>query len=172
MTNIFMVQVRDAMKFSFKNFFKYFKSRNKLKKFKKKIMEGSPSFGVLWNFAEFVQYAELIYFYDNSKTSRVYSSNAYNPTQSGFKITTQEFIIVVKLYSDSKRVGIDIEHLNGNRVKTNYTFENDEFIQEPDEYDVLLLDNIIEEINHTIIWLLRYCIIKKLKVIDSDYNII
>lgn len=172
MTNIFMMQVRDAVKFSFKNISKYLKYRKSIKKFKKKIMEGSPSFGVLWNFAEFIQYAELIYFYDNNKNAIVYSSTDYTPTQSGFKINGDKFIIVVKLFSNSKRVGIDIERKYGNKLKTNYTFENDQFIEEPDEYDELLLDNIIEEINRIMIWLLKRCITEKLKVDYAHYNLI
>lgn len=162
MTNIFMMQVRDSMDFSFRHLFKYLKYKRSLNKFIKKIDTGSPSFGVLWNFAEFIQYAELVYFYDNRKDSAIYSSTAYVPTQTGFKITTDETVIVVKLYSDNKKVGMDIERLKGNKTKSSYVFINEEWTEEPDEYDMLLVDYIIDVINKSMIWMLNYCIDKKL----------
>lgn len=166
MTNIFMSQVRDARKFSFLHFFQYRKFRKNYRIFKKKIDRGSPSFGVLWNFADFIKYAELIFMYDNSKDSGLYSSQDYAPTQNGFRINMQDVTITVKLYSETKRAGIDIIRSKGNKIKSNYTFENEEWVTEPDEYDIILLDNVIRIINSRMLWLLDWCVDKKLGVED------
>lgn len=162
MTNMFMSQVQGAIRFTFKHPFKYFKFKKKYNAFCKRIDMGSPSFGVLWNFADFIKYAELIYMYDNVKDSELYSSTDYTPMQNGFRINTREVIVTVKLYSEAKRVGIDIARNLGNKTKSNYTFENEHWTIEPDEYDEVLLDRIIGLINDKMLYLLNWCIARKL----------
>ena len=170
MTNMFMSQVQAARKFSFLHPFKYWNYRKSYKNFVKKIDRGSPSFGVLWHFADFIKYAELIFMYNNCKDSTLYSSQDYAPTQNGFKITFEEMVITIKLYSDTKKVGIDIVRSVGNRIKSNYTFENEQWTIEPDEYDEILLDRIIGLINSCMIFLLNWCITIKLNKLDeSDF---
>ena len=157
-----MAQVRDAIPFSWRNCFKYLKYKKKLNKFIRSLDEGSPSFGVLWNFADFIKYSEFVFFYDNCKTSNLFSSIGYAPGENGFKISEEDYTIIVKLFSDSQRVGIDIENKKGNKLKKNYTFEKNEWIEEPDEYDILFIDRIISIINRHMITMLNDCIKKKL----------
>lgn len=168
MSNMFMNIIKEAIPFSFKSLFKYIRFKSKLKKIKKNINNGSPSFGVLWFFADFIKYAERIFFYDNSKTSSfgLYSSDGYELGSNGFRITdtkSNEYIITIKLFSETQKVGIDIECLKGNKIKQYYTFINNEWIEDPDEYDLLLIDRIISIINHNMISLLDACIYKRLK---------
>lgn len=160
--NIFMEQVKNATTFSWKNISKYIQYKRKLKKFIKNIDEGTPSFGVLWYFSEFIQYAEIIYSFDNNKNGQLYSSSIYNPGQTGFKISTNDLNIVVKLYSSEQKVGIDIQNKNSGKISSNYTFINQKWEKEPDEYDLLLIDRIIEIINKHMIGLTLWCIDKKL----------
>ena len=162
MTNIFMGLVNDSMEFSFTHFFKWVKYKKKYKKFCNSITNGSPSLGVLWYFAEFIKYSEIIFFYDNSKDNWLYSSNSYDPGENGFRITTDEFIITVKLYSDSQTVGIDVENKKGGHVKTSYKFENGQWTSPPDEYDLLHVNTIIEIINRSMIRLLDFSIYRNL----------
>lgn len=159
-----MKQVQAAEKFSMLHMFKWFKIRRDYKKFCKTINAGSPSFGVLWNFAEFIQYAEIIYTYNNSKNSNLYSSRDYTPGQSGFRINLEKLVITVKLWSDQQKVGIDIENKTGNNVKTNYSFTEGQWTEEPDEYDVLLIDRVIGIINDQMLWMLNWCIDEKLGI--------
>lgn len=169
MTNIFMQQVGDSMEFSFLHIFKYFKYIRKRKAFKKRILTGSPSFGVLWYFAEFIKYCEIIFFYDNSITSKVYSSNKYDLCTNGFRINHPDAIITVKLYSDSQTVSMDIENKAGNKIKTNYIFENNSWTKEPDAYDILHIDNVINIINRTMIEFMDTMIWIRLGGPDEDY---
>lgn len=162
MTNMFMAQVERARNFSIWHPFKYFKYRSSYKSFKKRINYGSPSFGVLWSFADFIKYAELIFMFDNVKTNGLYSSPDYVPMQNGFKIHTPDVNILVKLYSETQRVGIDISRNTGGKIKSNYTFENNQWTSEPDDYDIMLLDRVISIINNRMLWLLDWCIDKKL----------
>ena len=160
--NVFMELVRDAIPFSWKNIFKYLKYKRKLNKFIRDIDNGSPSLGVLWGFSEFIRYSEIIMFYDNSTNSDLFASIEYNPGQSGFKIKSDEYIITVKLWTDDCKVGIDIDHKKGNKLKTNFTFINQQWTEEPDEYDKLFLEVIISIINKNMIKFLNSMIDKKL----------
>lgn len=167
MTNIFMKQIRDAQEFSFLHPIKSFKRRQELKKFVRTIKNGSPSFGVLWNFADFIKYAERIYFTPNSKDSLLYSSTEYRPGENGFKINSKDITIICKLYSEDQMVGLDLEYKNS-KLKSRYTFKENRWEEDPDEYDELLLDRIISIINHNMLQLLEQCIIIKLGL---DYTL-
>ena len=168
MSNMFMNIVKDAVPLTWKTISKFFKFRSKVKKFKKTIHGGSPSFGVLWSFADFIKYAERIFFYDNSKNSNfgLFSSDSYEPGHNGFRIIdniSKEYIITVKLFTDTQKVGIDIESQKGNKIKQNYTFINGEWTEDPDDYDILLVDRVISIINLNMICLLDMCIYKRIK---------
>ena len=162
---MFMNIVKDTVPLTWKNFFKFIKFRLKLKKFKKSIYEGSPSFLVLWAFADFIKYAERIFFFDNAKNSSlgIYSSDSYEPGHNGFRITDASKIITVKLFTDSQKVGIDIECLKGNRIKQNYTFINNEWTEDPDEYDILLIDRITSIINNKMLEMIDMCVYCRIK---------
>lgn len=157
-----MVRINEAIDFSWRKITTYFKYKRNIKKFYKTLNEGSPSFGVLWNFAEFIQYAELIYSYDNNKNEYLFASRDYTPGQRGFKINTPELTIICKLWCDTEKIGIDIENKFGYKIKTNYTFIKEKWTIEPTGYDEMYLDRIIDIINAAMIWLTDYCINKKL----------
>lgn len=159
--NIFMEQVKNATAFSWLHIPKYIRYKTKLNKFIKTINDGTPSLGVLWYFSEFIQYAEIIYSYDNNKNGQLYSSRIYNPGQTGFRVSTEDLNITVKLYASEQKVGIDIQNKNSGKMTNNYTFVNQEWEKTPDDYDLLLIDRVIEIINKHMIALTLWCIDKK-----------
>lgn len=161
MVNIFMKNIKEIERFSIRHPIRTIKKRMNLRKFCKNIRYGSPSFGVLWNFADFIKYAEQIYFIRNSVDSTLYSSYDYKPGENGFKITTKEISITCKLFSDTQKVGIDIDYRQGSKLRGNYTFINNKWEKEPDEYDEFLIERIIYIINTHILLLLNKCINKK-----------
>jgi len=100
----------------------------------------------------------------------LYSSTEYSPGTNGFRINIDEAIITIKLWSDTQTIGIDIENKKGTKKKSNYTFVNNDWLDPPDEYDILLVDNIIGIINKAMIWLLDYCIKSKFSDHTSTLN--
>ena len=166
MVNMFMDVVDKSIPFSFKNMRKYFNYKKKLKAFKRKISNGSPSFAVLWEFADFIKYSEIIFGFD--KTG-LYSSTEYKPGQNGFKISDSKRIIIVKLFSDTQTVAIDIDNVS-TKKKNNYTFENNEWIKEPDEYDLFYINIIIQIINDNMLALLNRSINEKLIILYHHYQ--
>ena len=57
-----------------------------------------------------------------------------------------------------------VENKTGNNVKTNYSFTEGQWTEEPDEYDVLLIDRVIGIINDQMLWMLNWCIDEKLGI--------
>lgn len=159
-TNIFMNIIYKKVNKSFKNFFKYKKHAKSVKKFRKRILEGSPSFGLLWKMADFIKLAEIVFFYNNSIKNEefgLFSSKKYSYGENGFRISTKECIIVLKLFSDSQKVMLEIERKGGDGNKTSLSFIENEWITEPSIYDEMLLEQIIKIINEKIIKLFDYC---------------
>lgn len=147
-----------------KNIFKVISHKIKVRKFKKSIDKGSPSFKVLWQLADFIKAAEEIYFYDNSlKNSDIglYSSRSYLDGQNGFKISTFDCTIVIKLFSEHEIVAMDIERFKGNKIKDCFQFEHEQWSKEPSMRDELLLEQIIRIINWKTIELFEFCYDKK-----------
>lgn len=143
-----------------KNIFKIVFHKIKVKKFKKNIKKGSPCFKVLWQFADFIKAAEEIFFYDNSlKNSDIglYSSRSFLDGQNGFKISTMDCTIVVKLFIDHEIVAMDVERFKGNRIKDSFQFEHEQWTIEPSMRDELLLEQIIKIINQKTIQLFDFC---------------
>lgn len=167
MVNMFIEHVRDSKRFSLLNMGKYFTHKLKLRKFFKTLDEGSPSFGVLWSFSEFIQYAEVVYSFPNDRDGVLYSSRSYSPGESGFKISRDDMSITVKLWSDTNKVGIDIQNKEGSKFKSSYTFIRQSWTEDPDEYDILLIDRVIDVINKNMIQLTKWCIDKKFA--DKQY---
>ena len=159
---MFMKIVNDAVPLTLKTFFKHIKFKRKLKKFKKTINNGSPSFGVLWSFADFIKYSELIFFFNNIKKNYLYSSDGYDPGHNGFRIASEDYIILVKLFTESQTVAVEIEYPKTNRRTICYKFKNSEWENEPDKYDILLIDRVINIINKAMISLIDFCIDKRL----------
>ena len=158
--NVFLNLINDKVKLSAKTFFKYFAHKREVKKFRKSIKNGSPSFGLLWKMADFIKGAEKIFFYDNSTKNTeigLFSSKGYNPGNNGFKINTPECFVVVKLFSDDQKVMIELERRNGEGIKTLFVFEKENWVEEPNLYDEMLLEQVIKIINSRMLMLFDYC---------------
>ena len=158
--NMFMNMIYEKVKLSPMTIFKYIKHKRKLKKFIKDIDQGSPSFGLLWKMADFIKYAEEVFFYDNSTKNtefRLFSSRGYIPGENGFKINHPSCFIVVKLYSDTERVVVEMERTMGDRLKSRFAFSNEQWEGEPTLHDEMLLEQIIKIINGSILDLFKYC---------------
>ena len=97
--NLFINTIYDKTKLSLKTLFKYLKHNKQKKKLIKTIREGSPSFGLLWKMADFIKYAEELFFYDNSTKNTeigLYSSRGYTYGCNGFKINATDCFITIK----------------------------------------------------------------------------
>ena len=159
-TNIFMNLIYKKTTFSLFHLIKYFSHKRELKKFKKTLMNGSPSFGLLWKMADFIKIAEIVFFYDNSlknSTLGLYSSKGYIPGENGFKINSEDCLLVIKLYSDSQRVVLEVDRTKGECMKSHLSFINEEWEGDPTIYDEMLLEQLIKLINSKIIALFKYC---------------
>ena len=82
--NMFIDIIYDKMESRsiFSKWFNYLKMR----RFKKTLSTCSPSFHVIWQIADFIKYAERLFFYENSIKNSLYSSNSYSDGENGFKI--------------------------------------------------------------------------------------
>lgn len=125
----------------------------------KKIFDTSPSFGQLWNFANFIKLAERIFFYNNKNGSTLYSSNSYQANQNGFVITSKpdNVVITVKLYADTQGIVMDIKRTNGTNMTTTLKFEQNDWAETPEDDEIIILDNVIGIINRHLVMLLKYC---------------
>ena len=158
--NPFIGLIYEKIDLKFKTLFKYRKHRKKVKRFIKDILECSPSLDILWKMADFIKLAEKIFFYDNSiKNTEIglYSSKNYPVAQNGFRISTAECRVVIKLFSDVQKVCVEIERLKGEGGKISLSFTNGEWDNTPNQYDEMLLEQIIKIINSRIIVLFNYC---------------
>ena len=147
-----------------KGIFKRLAHRIKLHKFRKTILEGSPSFGLLWKMADFIKIAEIVFFYNNTHTLdsefTIYSSKEYMAGTNGFKLRDDNagVILLVKLISDTQKVIVDIERQRGNKFKNTMTFvENKWQDNNYTAYDEMLLEQVIKIINTKIIALFDHC---------------
>lgn len=159
-TNVFMNIIYEKVKLTPKTIFKYIKHRRKLKKFMKDIDLGSPSFGLLWKMADFIKASEEVFFYDNSTKNTefmLFSSRGYIPGENGFKINHPECFIVVKLFSDTERVVVEIERTHGDRLKSRLAFIGEQWEGEPTLHDEMLLEQIIKIINSSMLNLFKHC---------------
>lgn len=144
-----------------KGFFNKIKCDRDAKKFIKQIYEGSPSFSLLWDFADFIKLSEKVFFRKNTPDCKLYSSSEYKEGQNGFKIidskvgnTTIE--IVVKLYTKSQKIAVAITYKDSEPNSTRIMeFENGDWKRSHTVYDEMLLENIISIINTKIIELFR-----------------
>lgn len=145
-----------------KGLFKKIFHKLEVRRFRKTIYEGSPSFVVLWNFADFIKYAEEIFFIenDNSEKIGVYSSRNYKSGQNGFKVTTHNVVVTVKLFNSSCSVAIDIGYRNSERHHQ-FSFKNEEWVNEPSVYDEMLLEEVIKIINWQMLNLFDECYDKR-----------
>lgn len=158
--NIFMNMIIEK---NAKGIFNKLIHKRKLHKFRKGIIEGSPSFGLLWKMADFIRMAEIVFFYDNTHSLdsefALYSSKEYMPGTNGFKLKDNKSgcIIIIKLISDTQKVVVDIERQRGNRIKNTMVFINNEWEDMYTGCDEMLLEQVIKIINSKIIALFDYC---------------
>lgn len=147
-----------------KGIFRHLAHCIKLYRFRKTILEGSPSFGLLWKMADFIKIAEIVFFYNNTHALdsefSIYSSKEYIAGTNGFKLKDDKtgVIIVIKLISDTQKVIVDIERQRGNKLKNSLVFiENRWQDTNYTAYDEMLLEQVIKIINTKIIALFDYC---------------
>ena len=147
-----------------KGIFKRLAHKIKLSRFRKTILEGSPSFGLLWKMADFIKIAEVVFFYNNTHSLdsefTIYSSKEYMAGTNGFKLKDDKtgVVLVVKLISDTQKVIVDIERQRGNKLKNTMTFVDNNW-QDTNytAYDEMMLEQVIKIINGKIIALFDYC---------------
>lgn len=161
-TNVFVNMILNKVTFSWRHPFKYLSHKMELKKFKKKIDRGSPSFGLLWKMADFIKYAEEIFFYDNSNTKNdngigLYSSRSFNAGENGFKIINSKCTITIKLLSESQKCILEVARNSGAKLKNTMEFISDNWSGEPTAYDEMLLEQVIKMINSCILKLFDFC---------------
>lgn len=162
--NTFMGYVARAVQPKFGQLIKYWKWNKKYKAFKKMIMSSAPDFGTLWQFAEFIKQAEMIFFYNNNKNEEIYSSTGYNPGENGFKLRVYDDAeIIVKLFIDNETVMMDLNRLKGTNLKNSYVFQGGQWMYNPDCYDMILLDQVESIISKAIIYMIDWCIDAKFK---------
>lgn len=125
----------------------------------KRVFNTSPSFGQLWNFSNFIRLAEEIFFYNNKRDTVLYSSNSYRAGENGFVITSEvdHVIITIKMYSDTEQILMDIKRTNGTNMMTSLKFRENNWDGEPNESDIIILDNVIGIINRHIVMLMKFC---------------
>lgn len=159
--NIFMEMIYNKVNYTVFSLFKSIRYERKVKKFRKTILNCSPSLDLLWDMAEFIKLAEVTFFYDNSlKNSEfgLYSSRNFTPAQNGFKVyIPSQCRITVKLFSDEQRVCVEIERLKGEGGKTILSFINGDWEENHTVYDEMLLEQVIKFITAKIIYLFDYC---------------
>lgn len=142
-----------------KNIIKKWISQYKFNKFCKETMKSSPSLGVLWYFADFIRLAERIYFFNNSKDGSLYSSYTYNIGENGFIINDKDnnVRVTVKLNSDQQKVLLEVNRSSGTGKRTEHCFKDNKWTEDRENYDEVLIDNIIGIINSHIVALMKYC---------------
>lgn len=134
-------------------------SRIKLNKFCRTILKGSPGLGLMWFFADFIKLAERIYFFNVDKDKGIYSSRSYSAGENGFIINDKEheLKINIKLYSDDNIVKVEVKRNNGTNMTTNFEFDNGQWAESRENYDEVLVDNIIGIINSHMVALTKWC---------------
>lgn len=158
--NMFTMKIYCKVPLTFFNIFKRWKHNRDIKRFRKNILNSSPSFHVLWQMADFIKIAEFAFFYDNSmnnSSSGLYSSKSFPEGQNGFRVFNHEFRATIKLIMDTKQVALEIERLKGDKSKVLFIFQNDNWTDYHTDYDELLLDQVIRTINCKIITLFDEC---------------
>ena len=161
LSNRFLDKVEE--KYLGKNPILRFLSKLKFKKFLRETMKSSPSFGVLWLFADFIKLAERIYFFNNNKDGSLFSSKSYSAGTNGFMIMDKEnnVRILIVLNSDLQQVQLEVKRLGGTSMITEHTFVNNAWTDDREKYDEVLIDNIIGIINSHMVALLKWCWDKK-----------
>lgn len=162
--NMFIKHIYNKEQFRFFNLFKYLKHKRIVKKFKKDINEGSPSFNVLWQMADFIKLAESVFFYKNNQKNTefgLFSSKNYTSGTNGFRVTDDKngLRATIKLINDNKQLLLEVEYMNSDIPNKCLYFKNNEWDCTPTIYEEMLLEQVIKAINSSI-----------LRLFDSCYN--
>lgn len=156
--NIFIDKI--SKKNSSKNIFKALSNRLSIKRFIKNIKNGSPGFDILWQMADFIRLAGLIFQYRNNPDNKeigLFSSNMYGAGTNGFVVNDINCTIKIKLFYKSRQVVLEVDRVENNADKTNITFTDEQWEQDPSLYDEMLLEQVIKIINKRIIMLFEFC---------------
>lgn len=153
--NLFIKYIND--KIPYRYFFKRIYHNISVYRFRKNILNGNPSFAILWQMADFIKLANTIFFYNNHIDNYLFSSTNFTSGQNGFIARDDGVKIIIKLYKDTKNVTLDICRLYNTISKTTMSFTQDEWDKTPTVYDELLLEQVIKIINKNIIKLFDEC---------------
>lgn len=153
--NLFMKYINDKVPYRY--FFKRIIHNISVFKFKMNILNGSPSFAILWQMADFIKLTDKVFFYHNHVDSNLFSSSNFANGQNGFIARGDGVKIIIKLYRDTKKVSLDVVRLLGSTTKTTMTFTQDEWDNNPTIYDEMLLEQVIKIVNRNIIDLFDKC---------------
>lgn len=163
--NIFMKYIYEKEPFKLSNIFRYLSHKRSVNKFVKDIENGSPSFNILWQMADFIKLAETVFFYKNTQKDSewgLYSSRNYANGTNGFRVSCEGGLrITIKLFNESKQVMLEIEYLTSDSPKQIMTFTDNDWDIAPTAYDEMLLDQVIKVINRKIINLFYSCYNKR-----------
>ena len=139
-------------------FFKKIIHKRKVNKFICKFIKSSPDFSMLWYISDLIKIAEDVYFYNNTPDSALYSSVHYKSGENGFRLNTNKYTLTVKLYADySKKVVLEINRKGSHCTNSEFVFFNNKWNKEHSIVDEIMLESIIESINHEVIKLFRFC---------------
>lgn len=164
--NIFMKHIYNKEYFKLSRLFKYLEHRKTVKKFKRDINEGSPSFNILWQMADFIKLAESVFFYKNTQKNNefgLFSSKNYSTDTNGFRVTDEVngLRATIKLLHSNKQLMLEIEYLNSDISNKLLSFTNNEWDITPTIYEEMLLEQIIKSINSSILKLFDSCYDKR-----------
>lgn len=158
-TNMFIEMIKENCSAN-SNWFKKLQKRIAYKKFISKLNKTSPDFVTLWHMCNFIKYAEVLFFYDNSLDQRevgLYSSHDYPEGENGLRIFDDKYTITIKLYRASRQVVTLVERLNGNKTKSKMDFTDGQWNQDPDMYEEILLEVVVQILVERVIKLFSKC---------------
>lgn len=164
--NMFMKHIYSKEQFKLQNLFKYIKHKRAVKKFKKDIDDGSPTFNVLWQMADFIKLAESIFFYKNTQKDSefgLYSSRNYATGSNGFRVTDTNSClrVTIKLFNENKQLLLEVEYMGSDNPKKYLSFTDNEWDSTPTVYEEMLLEQVIKCINYNILRLFDSCYAKR-----------
>lgn len=154
--NIFIEPIYKKKKFNIIEYIKY-------RKFLHSLKTTMPNFGMLWQIADFIKILERVYFYNNSPRNAhgMYSSLKYDNGENGFCVFTDDVNIKYKLNDACQSITIELERLQGNKVKSNMTFNPNETYDLSDLDEELLIQITDITMNSVIKLVKTYYKIKK-----------
>lgn len=103
----------------------------------------SPGFKLLWCMADFVHMIEIVYMYQNTEKSPIYSYiNTKNSVRS-FRINHKDFYVEYTLYEADHFISIKVHRDWNDKAKSEISFPEGQAVMET-RADEILMFNIIE----------------------------